>query len=184
MADYNTRKVKLIRIGRGSDRTIDIPTYGKVEEVVNILNVYDIQYNQRYSPTSSTSGKPVYKTANGVIAFYIPTEDVWGKTIYFKGFTNITNNSYGQVSAWYYAEDESTTTRMLKGTTNGNVFTATAIQENNGVYSIALNKNTVADNVFAAASDRLQIQMVLNAGTAVSAADLANCIMTIDQPIE
>lgn len=181
IADYNTRKIKLVRIGRGADRTINIPAYqpeGPVE-IVNILNVYDVQYNKRYSPTSKG-----YKDANGIIAFAIPTSEVWGKTIYFKGFTNITNNSSGQVSAWYYAEDESTTTRMLTGTTNGNVFTATAIQENNGVYNIALNKNTVADNVFAAASDRLQIQMVINSGTAISAADIANCIMTIDQPIE
>lgn len=178
VADYDAKKIKLIRLGRGADRTIDIPTYGKAE-IVNILNVYDIQYNKRYSPTNKG-----YKDANGIIAFAIPTADVWGKTIYFKGFSNITDNSSGQVSAWYYVEDESTTVRTFSGTTNSNVFTATALQEDNGVYSIAINAKTTGDGAFASASDRLQIQMVMTTGTAVSAADLANCIMTIDQPIE
>ena len=138
-----------------------------------------MQYNKRYSPTSQG-----YKDADGTIAFAIPTADVWGKTIYFKGFSNITNNSSGIVSAWYYAEDESTTNRSFSGTTNSNIFTATGLKANNGVYSIVCDKNTVTDHVFAAASDRLQIQMVMNTGTVISAADLANCIMTIDQPIE
>lgn len=181
VADYNTRKIKLIRLGRGADRTITIPVYKPAgpEEIVNILNVYDIQYNKRYSPTGKN-----YKDANGVIAFAIPTADVWDKTIYFKGFTNITDSSTGQVSAWYFAEDESTTTRYFKNTTNGNIFTSSGIQENNGIYSIAVNNSTNADHLFSSASDRLQIQMVMNSGTAVSAADLANCVMTIDQPIE
>jgi hypothetical protein len=177
VANYNTRKIKLIRLGRGTDRTIDIPAYQPVgpAEVVNILNVYDVQYNKRYSPTSQG-----YKDDNGVIAFLIPWADVWGKTIYFKGFSQLTSKN-GQPSSWRGIKG--TTNQGFSGTTGYDIFTTTNLHESNGVYSITVNSSTI--NSVADTFDYLQVQFVLNSnGTAISAADLANCIMTIDQPIE
>lgn len=179
VADYNTRKLKMIRIGRGSDRTITIPAYqsdGPVE-IVNILNVYGIQYNKRYS----TTGKN-YKDANGVIAFAIPWVDVWNKTVYFKGFTHITSNYTN--AQWIIVKDSLSSVGSFRGCDNYDIFTAANIQNNNGVYSITINKDTIGDYANFKDADRLQIQMLLNSGTAVSVEDLANCIMTIDQPIE
>ena len=177
VADYNTRKLKMIRIGRGSDRTIDIPAYKPIvpAEIVNILDTADIQYNKRYSPNSMS-----FKDDIGTISFLIPWADVWDKTIYFKGFSNITSKG-GQVSAWRTVKG--TANYGLVGATNFNIFTATGLQKNNDVYSIAVNSSTVstAESTY----EYLQIQFVLNTtNVSVSAADLANCIMTIDQLIE
>ena len=180
IADYNARKVKLVRIGRGSDRNITIPVYKPdgPEEIVNILDVYDIQYNKRYS----TTGKN-YKDANGVIAFAIPWSEVWeGKTIYFKGFSHITGGSTS--AQWIIVKDSLSAVNGLKGSNNYDIFTCPNLQNDNGVYSITIDRSTIGDYANYADADRLQIQMLLNTGTAVSAADLANCIMTINQPIE
>lgn len=174
VVDYNTRKVKLIRIGRGSDRTIDIPTYGKAE-IVNILNVYDVQYNARYSPTGQN-----FKADNGTISFLIPWADVWGKTIYFKGFSNITSKT-GQATVFRCIKG--TTAGAIVGATDYIIFNSEHLKHNNGVYSIAINATTTSAS--ADSYESLQVQFVLNStGTTVSAADLANCMMTIDQPIE
>jgi hypothetical protein len=110
----------------------------------------------------------------------IPWADVFGKTVYFKGFSNITSKG-GQVSAWRGVKG--TTNYGFTGVTNYNIFTSPNLQVSNGVYSIAVNASTI--NANKDTFDYLQVQFVLNStGTAISAADLANCIMTIDQPIE
>ena len=173
IADYDAKQIKLVRLGRGSDRTITIPSYKPVE-IVNILDTADIQYNKRYSPSSES-----FKEDLGTISFLIPWADVFGKTVYFKGFSNITSKG-GQVSAWRGVKG--TTNYGFLSSTNYNIFTSPSLQNSSGVYSIVVNATTIDTSPV---YSYLQVQFVLNtAGTSVSAADLANCIMTIDQPIE
>jgi hypothetical protein len=180
VADYDVKKLKLVRIGRGSDRTITLPTYGEAE-IVNILNTYDIQYNKRFSPTGMA-----YKDAAGMIAFAIPWADVWNKTIYFKGFSDL-RAATSSTSDWYIVKDglSGVGDFLTNSADSRNVFFYKALNESNGVYCMPINSSTLSDPANYANADRLQIQMVLNStGTAITAADLANCIMTIDQPID
>lgn len=177
VADYDAKKIHLIRIGRGSDRTVAIPDYvPPSDEVINILETADIQYNARWSSSSRS-----YKGCNGVIAFAIPWADVWGKTIYFKGFSNVTDNATR--SQWIIVKDSNTAeVAGFRDCDNYNIFTSSRLQENDGVYSITVDAGAIGWAEFND-SDRLQIQMVLNSGTAVSAADIAGCVMIIGQPI-
>lgn len=124
---------------------------------------------------------PLGKFVGDRVAFAIPWADVWEKNIYFKGFSNVTDNATR--SQWIIVKDSNTAeVAGFRDCDNYNIFTSSRLQENDGVYSITVDAGAIGWAEFND-SDRMQIQMVLNSGTAVSAADIANCIMTIDQPI-
>lgn len=150
-----------------------------VAKYTNILTsgAYEVQLNKRWS--NSSKG---YSGCNGMIAFTIPKADVWGKTIWFKGFP--ANTSAGSnVPLWMTIDATNSRVSNLTGTTSGtgNVWDSTHLNSHgNGVYSLAIDTTTFEGSASSVA--KLAINMAFGS-TAISAIP-ADAIMTIDEPIE
>lgn len=159
----------------GSLQTIGTIEFADKPDYTNILDVYDIQYNKRFSPSSMG-----YKDGAGIIAFSIPWADVWNKTLRFKGFQSMASSA----SSWpqVYAISGSTYKGLAGVDGTSNMFTSSHMTKSGDVYSLPINSTTMSGAT--SGYDRLQIHLVLNStGASVSAADLDGRIITIDQEI-
>ena len=173
MADGSTAEV-------GSIVVQTIVPEPEPEPESNILKIYTVQINRKYSHSNES-----YKTAGGFISFELPFAEIANKTIYMKGFTKGQVGEGGSRDSWYFYPDDKSSYYAFANVedssiSNTSVWNSTDIvDEGNGVYSIAINSNTIKnfDKVTTAI-----INMTV-AEREITTADTANLIMTIGKPI-
>ena len=139
----------------------------------NILDVYDIEYNKRWS--GSANG---YSDCSGMICISVPLADVWGKTIRMKGFTE-GMLSNGKGASWYIYNGSTKCGTCIATDGSGIVWHSPSLTtDDNGVSSIPINATTfdmVSDD-----GTTLYISLAILDTQSVSSADLADKIITID----
>lgn len=144
-------------------------------DYTNILDVYDITYNKRWSKSSNS-----YSAQNGMIAIAVPWSDVLNKTIRMKGFVSGQTSS-GKGASWYVYNGNTCVGMLMGGAGNGIVWNATyLVDEGNGVYAIPINA-TSFDKITNGTT--LYINLAVKDNVSVSASDIKDCIITIDEPI-
>ena len=115
-----------------------------------------------------------------MISLAIPWSDVLNKTIRMKGFVSGLTSG-GKGASWYAYNGNTAVGMLLGGAGNGIVWTATAlVDEGNGVYAIPINA-TSFDKITNVTT--LYINLAVKDNVSVSASDIENYIITIDEPI-
>ena len=148
--------------------------------VHNILDIYDVQINKRWSNSSLS-----YIDANGFIAFEMPMEDVAGKTIRLKGFTKGMTANGGAKDSWYFYPEDKSYYGDFRNIVDASVSTSSVwnsndlVDEGGGVYSIAINSDTVYH--YDAVTTVIISIPVKDA--VITETDLSNLVMTIDELI-
>lgn len=143
---------------------------------INILTSgkYTIDFNKRCS-TSST-----LVDCNGMIRIAIPVDDVMDKTIRFKGFTSGLKTG-GKGASWYIYNGDRRVGACEANPDDGIVWNCAGLSTDaNGVSSITVNSTSFSG---LASGRTLYINLAVKADVAISESDLADKIITIDQPI-
>jgi hypothetical protein len=177
---FSTTDLKYIRlcstdINENSIITIDEPITESTPAYTNILDVYPIEYNKRWS--ASNNG---YVDCAGMICIAVPLADVVNKTIRMKGFEKDATAS-GKGASWYIYNG---TTKI--GTCNASDGSGVVwksqdlVTDANGVSSIPINAATFGS---VTNGTTLYISLAVGDWVTVSSADLLGKIITIDQEI-
>ena len=155
--------------------TVNEPIIDGTPAYTNILDVYPIQYNQRWSASSNG-----YVECAGMICIAVPLADVVNKTIRMKGFEKDATAS-GKGASWYIYNG---TTKI--GTCNASDGSGVVwksqdlVTDTNGVSSIPINATTFGS---VTNGTTLYISLAVGDWVTVSSADLLGKIITIDQEI-
>lgn len=164
--DGSTIDVGSLVISDGPSAPTNILTSGK----------YTISLNKRFS--KSVNG---LDTCNGMITFTIPLEDVLNKTIRMKGFTSGLAAS-GKVATWYIYAGETSAGACYSNPDSGIIWNCIGLStDENGVSSVTVDTNSFA---MYSGADRLHINLAVSESAAIVESDLADKIITIDEPID
>lgn len=182
--DLDKHSIEAVCYGAGYDRTIDYRDFdnsdsgsGESGYTIDILNTYPVKLNNRYSNSSKA-----YAACNGMLVVEVPVKDIVNKTIQFKGFTYGLNTSNGS-ALWYFYDANNQNYAAFVNTIDSSVSdssiwnTSDLVDEGDGVYSIAINNNTVhsVSNVGGTA----YLHMAVKNNAVITEDDLANLEMLI-----
>lgn len=171
----------LVKLEMADGTIIDIGEVVYVEEsITNILSVYPVTYNQRWSASSGG-----FKSCVGMIFIKIPLTDVWGKTIRMKGFTADLKTG-GQSPMWYiYNGDTQVGTGALESTMYSIWDNPAMSTDESGITSIKIDDDSFVsvNSGVPANGTHLYIHLAVVKDTNVSETDLADKIITINEPI-
>lgn len=144
---------------------------------INILTSgkYTIDFNKRWSSSSNS-----LVDCNGMICITIPISDILDKTIRIKGFTpGLAAN--GKTAIWYLYKDATKTGACRSDPDDEVVWNCVGLsQDVNGVYSVTVNNESFAN---LSNSNILYANLAISTSAAIGESDLANKIITIDNPI-
>ena len=151
----------------------DTPAY------TNLLSTYLVARDKRFS---SSSGSPWMKDCLGAILVVIPFQDIKEKTIRFKA-PYIAGSVNGQSTSFSAVAGSNAFHGYIFNDADASLASAPcAVNEGNGTYSFLFNN----ENVIAPYADdsKMYVTIVVNtAGTAVTDDELAQVVITIDEPI-
>lgn len=142
----------------------------------NVLDVYSIAYNKRWSKSSNA-----LVDCNGMICITIPLADVWEKTIRLKGFTPSLKAS-SQSAIWYVYRDNNTSAGgILSDPDNAIIWNCVGLtSDGNGVYTLPVNSDTL--KVYSGGTI-IYANLAVSESAVISKSDLADKVMTIDEEI-
>ena len=183
--DLDAQTIKAFCYGAGYDRSL---TYDKPGQsaYTNLLDVFDVTFNERFSSSGLAD-------CAGFCYFSIPCLEAYGKTLRFKGVSDvstkdgkgynevrITDGNATNVNAYTFsdAKDGNTTARIF--------YTDHLVDEGNGVYAIALTDATMeSPSYYMKDGNYFTIGLVLRTdGAEATEADLAGVVVTLDDMIE
>lgn len=168
---------EFVEIGKGEY----VPDEPAVPAYNNILTdsayTSNIKYDQRWSGSNNA-----YSACTGMISIPVPLSAVLNKTVRLKGFEkDLKASSKG--ASWYIYNGTTKVGTCKTSDNDGSGIVwkcGSLVDEGNGVYAIPINTtsfNSVSNGT------TLHITLAVKSSASVSASDLADKIITIDEPI-
>ena len=143
---------------------------------VDLLDIYDVQLNKRWSSSSNA-----FVNSDGVIAFAVPFEDINDRTLKLVGF----EPEGSKLSTWY-AVRNGTVIGRIANTNDGTVWDSPSLVDNgDGTYSICVSKElfkTTGQVSITDTPDTIYISMYVQ-NTAVSSVANLSILMDNNLPV-